>query len=119
MNLRAITNKRKSDHVRISTLLEETGFLSVNQATAYSLLVELWKARLFDVPLLSDLLTGKRCDERTHRSDTLNRVTTTGRDVLALNAEKLWNMSSDRFKRTNLLTVAKEEAKKLAKSLPI
>ena len=100
-------------------MLATTGFLSVNQAAAYSLIMELWKAREFGVPILSELLGRRRNDDRILRSDSANKVSTTGRDILAINCEKLWNKSSNKFKNTNLLKVAKKEAKTFAKSLPI
>jgi len=117
--LRVIEHKRRRDHVRIADLLDDTNLLSINQATAYALVIELWKARTFNVPILGNLLERERNDERTLRSDSSGRVSTVGSDTVALNCERLWNMSSTKFKRTNLLKVAKIEAKKLAKSLPI
>jgi len=117
--LRVINHKRRRDHVRIIDMLDSSKFLSVNQMTAYALIVELWKARQFNVPVLENLLERSRNDERTLRSDTLGKVSTNGHDTVALNCERLWNLSSDKFKKTNLLKVAKSEAKKLAKTLPI
>jgi len=100
-------------------MLEDTRFMSVNQSAAYSLLVELWKAREFDVPVMNVLLGRQRNDTRTLRSDSANQVTTMGRDTVAINAEKLWNLASAKFRTTNLLKIAKAEAKALAKTLPI
>ena len=100
-------------------MLEDTGFLSVNQMAAYSLLIETWKARQFNVPILSGLLERKRKDNRTLRSDSANKVATIGYDSVALVCERLWNMSSDKFKSTNLVNVAKNEAKILVKTLPL
>jgi len=117
--LRIVTGKRRRDHVRISSMLESTGFMSVNQMAAYALLLELWKAREFDVPLLNRLLDRRRDDNRTLRSDSSNWVSTNGQDTIALNCAKLWNLASPKFKCTNLINVAKLEAKKLAKSLPV
>ena len=78
-----------------------------------------WKAKEFGVPFLEDLLERKRSDQRTLRSDTTKKVSSTGRDIVARNLERLWNLSSERFKGTNILKVAKIEAKALAKSLPV
>ena len=117
--LRIVTGSRRRDRVRIVDMLESTGFLSVNQTSAYSLLLELWKSREFCVPFLSDLLERRRNDERNLRSDSAGKLSTVGRDSLALNSEHLWNLSSERFRTTNLLSIAKIEAKKVAKSLPI
>ena len=117
--LRILNNKRRRDHVRVEDMLASSNFLSINQLTAYGLLVEIWKARTFNVPFLCNLLERERNDNRTLRLDTAGRVAATGLDIVALKCEKLWNMASSKFKKTNLLKVAKFEAKKLAKTLPI
>jgi len=117
--LRVINHKRRRDHIRIKDMLEGMNMLSVNQLTAYALILELWKARQFGVPVLENLLDKERNDERTLRSDSAGRVATIGRDTVAIQCEKLWNMSSIKFKNTNLLKVAKTEARNLAKSLPL
>ena len=95
------------------------GFLSVNQSAGYAILMEMWKAREFDVPVLNSLLEKRRYDDRTLRSDSANKVSTSGKDIVAINIEKLWNASSNKFKSTNLITVAKLEAKNFAKTLPV
>ena len=100
-------------------MLDDTKFMSVNQMAAYGLLVEMWKAREFKVPVLGSLLDRRRNDERTLRSDSENRVATTCRDSLAINIERLWNIASGKLKNTNLLTIAKSEARALAKTLPV
>ena len=117
--LRTVTGKRQRDHVRIADLLEATGFLSVNQAAAYGLLLELWKAREFGVPVLSELLERKRIDERTLRSDSAKNISSSSHGALMLKSVKLWNATNSTFKSTNLLTVAKKEAKAFVKMLPI
>ena len=117
--LRTITGTRQRDHVRIADLLQSTGFLSVNQSAAYGLLVEVWKAREFSVPVLGNILDRRRNDTRTLRSDSANVVAAMGQDELSINCARLWNMSTPKFKNTNLLKVAKAEAKTLAKTLPI
>jgi len=117
--LRILTGKKRRDHVRISEMLERVNFLSVNQTAAYGLLMELWKARQFDVPVLGTLLARRRNDGRTLRSDSANIVTTSGQEKLLINCERLWNRATTKFKVTNLLKVAKSEAKTIAKSLPI
>ena len=81
--------------------------------------MEMWKARAFDVPVLGNLIDQGRGDERTLRSDSLGTVKSVVDEPFAKICAKLWNMSSDSFKSTNLLVIAKREAKKLARSLPI
>ena len=117
--LRIITGRKRSDHVRIEDMLSSTNMLSVNQLTAYGILIETWKAREFDVPHLSSLLVVARNDVRNLRSNGANLFQASIAEQFALCAEKLWNLSSDHFKKTNLLSVAKIEAKKVASQLPI
>ena len=93
--------------------------LSVNQLIAYGMLMDVWKAREFRIPMLGTLLDRQRNDERTLRSDTSNKVSSTRQEAYSMNVEKLWNMSNEKFKNTNLLKVAKSEARKLASRLPI
>ena len=117
--LRIVTGNKRRDHVRIEDMLSETRFLSVNQTAAYSLLIEMWKAREFSVPYLDVLLEKRRLDDRTLRSDSANKVTSAGNDTIALNIEKLWNAASEKFKKTNLVKVAKSEARALVRTLPV
>ena len=117
--LRTLTGQKQSDHARVSDMLMRTGMLSVNQLIAYGMLMDVWKAREFRIPVLGTLLDRQRNDERTLRSDTSNKVSSTRHEAYSMNVEKLWNMSNEKFKNTNLLKVAKSEARKLASSLPI
>ena len=99
--------------------MSATNMLSVNQLAANGILLETWKAREFDVPHLSSLLVRPRNDDRTLRSNTANHLQASVTEPFTVSAEKLWNLSSDRFKTTNLLSVAKIEAKKVVSQLPI
>ena len=72
-----------------------------------------------NVPVFGALIEQGRKDERTLRSDTLGAVRSAIDEPFAKACAKLWNMSSNSFRSTNLLAVAKKEAKKLAASLPI
>jgi len=117
--LRIITGHRRSEHVRISDMLKKTGLLSVNQMIAYSCLMEAWKAKTFNVPILKSVFDRERKDSRILRSDTNNIVTYKSNEAFARNSSKLWNLASTRFKNTNLTIVAKNEAKKLVNSLPL
>ena len=117
--LRIITGNNRRYHVRISDMLESTTMLSVNQLASYGTLMEIWKARSFEVPVLSTLLQHNREDDRTLRSDTKLNLQASISEPFTLCAQKLWNMTSDRFKTTNLLTIAKSEANKTVLQLPI
>ena len=118
--MRIITGNRRRDHVKISDMLTSTGMLSVNQMAAYSILMDTWKARAFKVPYLSDLLreTQPRGD-RVLRSDSANLLQASVAEPFTTCAQRLWNSSSVVFRMTNLLSVAKAEARKTAMLLPI
>ena len=101
-------------------MLEKVRLLSVNQLIAYGILMDVWKAREFQIPELRNVLAySQRKDDRSLRSDTSGKVIATRSEVYSVKAERLWNMSTEKFKKTNLLKVAKAEAKTLALSLPI
>ena len=118
--LRTITGNRRSDHVRIQDMLADTKMLSINQLAAYGTLLETWKARAFGVPHLSTLLhSPSRKDDRRLRSDSSNNLQAAVIEPFSVCAERLWNLTSDRFRETNLLSVAKIEAKKAVSHLPI
>jgi len=100
-------------------MLEKTHMLSMNQLAAYSTLLEMWKARTFNVPHLATILANDQDDNRTLRSDTANNLRSSVTEPFGLCAEKLWNLSSRRFRSTNLLNVAKCEARLTALQLPL
>ena len=106
------------DHVKVSDMLHSTSLLSINQMIGYCTLMEMWKSRTFEIPHLSGLLTCGRNDTRTLRSDTQKKVTASVTESFAISVERLWNNATDSFKGTNLLRVAKAEAKRIAKLLP-
>ena len=117
--LRIITGHTRSEHVRISDMLESTGMMSVNQMAAFGCLMEMWKATSFDVPIIGSVFDRRRLDNRSLRSDTAGVVQTSYDEPFAKCATKLWNLASERFRSTNLIVIAKKEAKILARSLPI
>jgi len=116
--LRIITGNKRSDRVRVQDMLTATNMLSMNQLAAYNALIEIWKSRALSVPFLSSIHKNKRTADRTLRSETSNNLQAAITEPFALCTERLWNRSSDRLKRTNLLSIAKIEARATAKQLP-
>ena len=100
-------------------MLEETGLLSINQVLAYVCLMEYWKAKSFNIPHLGVALEKMSHGNRTLRSDTSGVMISTTNEIYANTVKNLWNRASDRFKMTNLLVIAKAEAEKLVRTLPI
>jgi len=115
--MRTILRKKKSDHVRISDMLSELGMLSVNQTIAFNIIMDVWKARQFNVPVIGTLLRKRHHPTKTLRSE--GKETADSTESFAKAAEKLWNSASERLRMTNLVVVAKKEAKELAQTLPI
>ena len=95
-------------------MLEETKIYSINQMTALNVLIETWKAINLGIPSIRRHF--KRRD--SHRYGEMFR-TPSDQASFVYKAVQLWNSSSESFKRTNLLKVAKIEAKNFVKTLPI
>jgi len=101
-------------------MLASTNMLSINQIAAYSTLMEIWKARAFNVPHLSSLLAKSQPrGDRTLRSESAGLFLASIDEPFTVCGAKLWNTTSDRFKTTNLLAIAMSEAKNAVKKLPI
>ena len=116
--LRVALKKKQSDHVRIEDMLHETESLSINQMVCLSILMETWKSRNI-THILPD--NGTRHDDRTLRSDTMNLMRTSANSTKSFlfQATNLWKLSTQRFRTTSLLKVAKNEALTLVRSLPV
>ena len=117
--LRIITNTKRSDHVRISDMLNMVGWQSINQIVSYASLIEIWKAKAFKVPYLDSLLQIKHNKYQSLRSNTKHVLESTTDEPFANIVEKLYNKTTDRFKNTNLINNAKHEARSIVSSLPI
>jgi len=117
--LRLLVGCRQSDRVRVHDMLESVNMLSINQQIGFDILIELWKAKNFEVPHLMSLLDRHRNDTRILRSDTTGKASATNLEPFAMNGARLWNMAGEIFRTTNLLKVAKIEARKVVKCLPI
>ena len=116
--LRSILHISRSSKTRIRDMLHETGMLSVNQMCAADVLVQAWKAREFTIDPLNGfcsavpLRLGLR-SEFPHRTDAKSK------EAFPVIANKLWNLATERLRKTYLLTVARSEAKKFAETLPV
>ncbi len=112
--LRIIHGVKTKDKVPIRKLLEKTEMLSINQLTCQSMLMDTWKATHLGLESISahfkprDSVRFK--DQLQANSDPQSFVS---------KSSKLFNMTTQRFKNTNLTKVAKQEAKTFVRSLPI
>jgi len=110
--LRLLTGNKRRDKVRITEMLRETNI--------YGMLMEVWKAKEFDLPILGSLLVRtSRSDERTLRSDSGSILSPALPEYFSETSSRLWNMCSERFKTTNLLKIAQSEARKFVITLPV
>jgi len=117
--MRIITNHKRSEHIRAEDMLQDVGCLSVNRILAYTILIENWKAVNFGVPILENILTECTQQNRTLRSETEHLVKPNSQEPYAVASSRLWNLMSVRFRTTNLINVAKQEARALLDTLPL
>ena len=98
---------------------DSDGLIPLSIAELFSQ-VEEQKAREFEIPELK-LVLGKiqRSDDRTLRSDSSEKLQSCINEPFGNKVVQLWNSASERFKTTNLLVIAKREARKLVHTLPI
>ena len=64
-------------------------------------------------------MTECKSSERTLRSESMGLVKPSINEAYTQLSSKLWNLASPRFRNTNLLTIAKIEARKLVDTLPL
>ena len=112
--LRIILNIKRKDKRSVDYMLKKCDLLSINQLACKSILLELWKARNFNI---EGIMKNFKYRDIPRFKD-LFRTSKDPKSFVSV-ASKLWEKSSKRFRDTNLISVAKKEAEKLAKTLPI
>jgi len=116
--MRTIQGLKKSDRTHIDDLLESTGFLSINQISAYSSLMEFWKIVNQDFAYLTPLIKGEQFP-RDSRSKSKNHVRPVmcEQDSFPMRTAKLWNHKClpDEFRTAVKRTQVKDMAKKFVK----
>ena len=100
-------------------MLHDVGCLSVNRTLAYIILIENWKAVNFKVPVLKDILTECALENRTLRSVTAHLVKPSSQEPYSIASSRLWNLACVQFRTTNLINIAKKEARELVNKLPL
>ncbi len=111
--MRVVLNIKRSDRISTEKLLKKCKMLSINQILCKTILLEVWKAFKFNVTSIS----GAFKKRENKRFNNLLQCSLDPKSIISV-ASKLWEKTSDRFKETNLITVAKKEAQSLAKKLP-
>ena len=88
--------------------------IPINQIVAEAILLELWKARCFDVNNITEMYplnSGQRLKTKLRTSDD--------RDSFISKSAVLWNKMSEEFRTaTSTLNTAKNEIRKFVRGLP-
>ena len=112
--MRTVLGIKLTDKVSIEKMLCDMKMLSVNQQTCLSILMETWKSLNLGIESIS-----QNFQRRSSLRYSNNLQGDRDPNSFISRAAKLYNMTSEKFKTTNLTKVAQQEAKKLVKSLPI
>jgi len=117
---RTILHITPGEKARTSDILSKLDLLSINQLCALDVLMAAWNAKLFGIDPLQDF-DNKKQAQKSLRYQARGDVRTDYSSPQSFPhiAHRLWNMTSNRFRTTNLAKVAKEEARILVKQLPI
>ena len=118
--LRAITGNRLSSRVPISKMLDDTGFLSVNQMIAKQQLLCGWNVVKNKIEPLNEMVCGDQRDELTSlRSSSLNHIRPNCKNDFSFpkQLKQLWNHNKldAEFRNTDKKSVAKRIAKSFVK----
>ena len=123
--LRLLTGNKRSDQASIKSMLEELDWLSLNQLSAETRLVQAWKtAHVEDYCLQDTLSLRKKGGNPTRVSETVSfdpgvdcRITSSG--TFVHQTAKLWNQAPKSIKTASSLEIAKREIRAYVKTLPI
>ena len=122
--LRTLTGTWKTDHVKITELLEKTNTLSVNQTAAQIKIGEMWKAANQDnYPVKMEKTTQKEGERITRHNHGIKFKevirSALGKNSFVADATKLWNNAPDSITKADTLWKAKQEIKIYCKTLPV
>ena len=116
---------KRQDHTSIKNMLEELGWLSLNQLSAETRLIQAWKTAHIENYCLEDTLTKRKKGAYSTRGSgvdnfepgTENRITSSGSFVNQ--TAKLWNQAPIQIKTSTTLAHAKSLIRSYVKTLPI
>jgi hypothetical protein len=122
--MRILTGSRQADRIPITELLSKTGWLSLNQMIAQSILMEAWKINSGRSPSLEELLPRPRSDsvmitKSQARGDLL--VTSGSRikqNSFSCQAAKIWNKAPIELREARSRGIVKRLIKKFVQGLP-
>ena len=104
--IRIIYGLKLSNKVSTRDLLRRNGSLSINQMTVYTILLDLWKAKNFNIePIM------RHFKERTAVRFSNEYLIQPDQGRFHYIATKAWSLASKRLRNTNLIKVAETEAR--------
>ena len=115
--LRLLLGKFISDEVSIKSMLDELGWLSINQLAAETRLIEAWKTVNLEDYCMKDVLKLRHKGNYNTRRNHVNLLDTGVEDIYGSagfvnSTAKLWNKSPDSVKEAQSLSHAKREIRK-------
>ena len=124
--MRLLAKVTYNDRSSTSTLLEKTGFLSVNQLAASIKLAEVWKSineEKYPIQLelnkKSSLETGRILRPSSSRIWNQDASSTAAKESFSRNVAKIWNSAPLGIKNAKNIKNAKIEIAKHCRTLPI
>ena len=119
-----LTGNLRQDHTSIENMLEELSWISLNQLSAESRLIQAWKTAHTENYCLQDTLTRRRKGAYpTRESETTlfepgddNRITSAGSFVNQ--TARIWNQAPISIKNSSTLEQAKRQIRSYVKTLP-
>ena len=115
--LRLLLGKFISDEVSIKSMLDELGWLSINQLAAETRLIEAWKTVHLEDYCMKDVLKLRHKGNYNTRRNHVNFLDTGVEDIYGSagfvnSTAKLWNKSPDSVKEAISLSQAKREIRR-------
>ena len=120
-----LSGKAITDQVSIKSMLENLGWLSVNQLAAETRLIEAWKSVHIDDYCMKDVLKLRHKGSYNTRSNHVDYLDTGVEDIYGSagfvnTTAKLWNKSPKLVKEATSISIAKREIRKFVlEEIPI
>ena len=122
--LRLLTGKSRTDHESITNMLDNLGWLSLNQMAAETRLVEAWKVSKNQSYCLNDILKRRHKSSYSTRSKDQDLFERGVNDIhgsagFVNPTARIWNKAPEDIRTAGTLTEAKRHIRKYVKTLPI
>ena len=122
--LRLLCNSKRSSHTTIESMLEQLGWLSINQLSSEIRLLEVWKGLNLDNYCLNELFEKATPNQGNTRSADLNKLKTCFKTKIRENSftypsVQLWNAAPPEITTAITETKARKAIRNFVKTLPI